>query len=165
MAGNEWTTTTGRDTAWGRNVAAVRAWNASHGTPMAPQSASVVVGGEAVRVGAFVAYVRNRRRSGRLEPARAAELEEIPGWTWGPLRTGPQGHAARNEDIRRRRREGWTLTELAEEFGMSRQRVHTIAPDEPDPELHRARLAARRLERRQAFEVQRAALARRAGAA
>jgi hypothetical protein len=40
-----------------------------------------------------------------------------------------------------------TLGELAEQFGMSRQRIHQIAPDVPNETKHKAHLRKRREQR------------------
>lgn len=152
-----------RDGSWATNLRALELWSSSHGTPMAPSTATVTVDDRQVRVGSFVAYVRHRYRKGLLDGDRAAQLERFAGWTWGTLPPGPKGEASRNERIRTLRREGYTLTELADTFGMSRQRIHQIAPDAPDPEAHARHLARRRAERKRRFEAEREALARRAG--
>ncbi len=159
-----WKRTSGRDRLWQRNLEALQTFARSHGTPMAPINSTVTLGGEEVRIGGFVAYVRQRYREGQLDQSRIAQLETLSGWTWGGLRPGPKGHAGRNERIRELRREGWTLTELADEFGMSRQRIHQIAPDTPDPVKHKARLAERRLEKCRRLASEREAVARRGGA-
>lgn len=159
-----WNGTRRRDTTWTDNLRALRMWASSHGTPMAPAKATVTLDGEQVRIGGFVAYVRQRHRQGRLDQSRARELEQIPGWTWSRLPPGPRGHAERNEEIRRLRREGWTLVELSERYGMSRQRIHQIAPDLPDPVAHAERLERRRRQREREREAAREAAARRAGA-
>lgn len=159
-----WKHTAGRDRLWKRNLEALQAFARSHGTPMAPIHSTVTIGSEEIRVGGFVAYVRQRYRAGRLDRSRVADLESFDGWTWDGLRPGPRGNSSRNEEIRGLRRDGWTLTELAERFGMSRQRIHQIAPDAPDPEKHKARLAARRLEKRRRLENERSAIARKGGA-
>lgn len=159
-----WATDTHHDTAWHDNLRALQLWAITHGNPMAPATATVTLDGRQVRVGGFVAYVRHRHRRGLLEQSRAAQLERIDGWTWSPLRPGPRGEASRNNEIRRLRREGYTLTELAEQFNMSRQRIHQIAPDIPDPVAHKRHLAERRAERKKRREAERDALSRRAGA-
>lgn len=161
---NTWKRSAGRDRLWQRNLEALRVFATSHGTPMAPIHSTVTVGSEEVRVGGFVAYVRQRYRAGRLERSRVADLERFAGWTWDGLRPGPRGNSSRNEEIRHLRREGYTLTELADQFGMSRQRIHQIAPDAPDPEKHKARLKARRLEKKRQLENEREAIARKGGA-
>ena len=159
-----WKPNTRRDLLWRRNLEALRMFATTNGTPMAPVNTTVTLDGEPVRVGSFVAYVRQRYRDGLLEDTRVAELESFAGWTWGGLRPGPRGHAARNEQIRQLRREGVTLDELAQQFGMSRQRIHQIAPDTPDPVKHKERLKLRRDDRRRRLDAQREAVARRGGA-
>jgi hypothetical protein len=128
---------------------------------MAPSGATVTLDGLEVGVGTFVAYTRARYRAGRLDPSRIAQLDAFPGWTWEPLAPGPAGLSRRNTEIRRLRRDGHTLTELSEAFGMSRQRVHQIAPDRPDPGKHAARLEERRRLRRLELEAAREAAVRR----
>lgn len=159
-----WSGTARRDRLWRRNIEALRIWTITTGDPMAPINTTVTHDGEEVRLGSFVAYVRQRYRDGLLEESRVNELEQLAGWTWGGLRPGPRGHAARNEQIRQLRREGVTLEELAEQFQMSRQRIHQIAPDRPDPVKHKARLESRRAAKKRRLEAQREAIARRGGA-
>ncbi len=135
------------DSRWNANVEALRAWAKENGTPMAPAGATVVRDGRVVNVGSFVAYARSRQRKGVLEQSRKKDLERIPGWTWDKLAPGPKGEVDRNEEIRKLRRQGVTLAELAHQYGMSRQRIHQIAPDLPNESRHRAHLKKRREER------------------
>lgn len=135
------------DSRWSANVEALRAWAKDNGTPMAPAGATIRRDGRDFNVGSFVAYARSRQRKGVLEQSRKKELERIPGWTWDKLPPGPKGEVERNEEIRKLRRQGVTLAELAEQFGMSRQRIHQIAPDMPNESKHRAHLRRRREER------------------
>jgi hypothetical protein len=79
-----------------------------------------------VKLGAWVAYVRQRYRAGLLTVQRAEELSSVPGWEWGPLRPGPSADHARNMRIRTLRAEGVSLQKIGDEFGLSRQRVHQI---------------------------------------
>jgi hypothetical protein len=145
------TVTTGShhyESRWAANVEAVRAWAAKHGSPMAPAGATIRLrDGRTANVGTFVAYARARHRKGLLDARRARELSRIPGWTWDRLQPGPKGKESRNEEIRRLRSQGVTLAEIAEKYGMSRQRVHQIAPDSPDEAKHEAHLARRRHQR------------------
>lgn len=136
------------DSRWDGNVAALRKWAERNGSPMAPAGSVVVMrDGRSVNVGSFVAYVRSRHRKGLLDQSRKKEIESIPGWTWARLQPGPRGEVDRNEEIRRLRRQGVTLGELAEQFGMSRQRIHQIAPDVPNESKHKAHLRKRREQR------------------
>jgi hypothetical protein len=130
---------------WAANVEAVRAWAERHGSPMAPAGSTIRMrDGRTANVGTFVAYARGRYRRGLLDQRRSRELSRIPGWTWDSLPPGPKGKESRNEEIRRMREQGVTLGEIAEKYGMSRQRVHQIAPDAPDPTRHSAHLDKRR---------------------
>ena len=52
-----------------------------------------------VTLGAWVGYVRQRRRKNQLSEDRAQKLEELPGWQWGPLRPGPATDNQRNKNI------------------------------------------------------------------
>ena len=78
-------------------------------------------------IGAWVGYMRQRWRNGILHSARVAKLESLQGWTWGPLRPGPATNTERDERIVRLRSEGKSLQTIAEQVGVSRQRVHQIA--------------------------------------
>jgi hypothetical protein len=139
------------DSRWDDNVSALLAWADKNGTPMAPAGAVIKVrdsrGSREVNVGSFVAYVRSRYRKGLLDQSRKKQIDSIPGWTWARLQPGPKGEVDRNEEIRKLRRQGVTLGELAEQFGMSRQRIHQIAPDVPNESKHKAHLRKRREER------------------
>jgi hypothetical protein len=79
-----------------------------------------------VKLGAWVAYTRQRYRAGLLSTERASELAGLPGWEWGPLRPGPSADHARNMQIRTLRSQGISLQKIGDEFGLSRQRVHQI---------------------------------------
>lgn len=149
------------DSRWSANVEALRAWAKQHGTPMAPAGATIVRDGRVVNVGSFVSYARSRHRKGLLDQSRKRELESIPGWTWDKLAPGPKGEVDRNEEIRDLRRQGVTLAELAVKYGMSRQRIHQIAPDLPNQSKHRAHLRRRREERMAERRAEAEAAARR----
>ncbi len=82
--------------------------------------------GAAINLGAWVGYVRQRKRAGLLSPDRVASLDTIPGWLWGPLRPGPVTDEQRNRRIAQMRSAGLSLQKIGDEFGLSRQRVHQI---------------------------------------
>ena len=67
---------------WAAGLAALRAFVAREGHARVPQR---LVDGH-LRLGAWVTSRRVDYRQGRLDPARAAELEAIPGWSWGRAR-------------------------------------------------------------------------------
>lgn len=79
-----------------------------------------------VSLGAWVGYIRQRYRKQILAESRISRLEQIAGWQWGPFQPGPATDASRNETIRNMRAAGKSLREIADEFDLSRQRVHQI---------------------------------------
>lgn len=115
---------------WNTYYAALTRYVERSGTAKVPIAHSEPLDdGTACNLGAWVGYCRSRYRAGRLEPARAELLERLPGWTWGPLRPGPATDAARDAQIRALRSEGWSLQRIADEFALSRQRIHQITSD------------------------------------
>ena len=85
-----------------------------------------IVDNSDVTLGAWVGYVRQRRRKNQLSDNRAAELQAVPGWQWGPLKPGPATDAERNQQILQMRAAGSSLRQIADQFDLSRQRVHQI---------------------------------------
>lgn len=80
-----------------------------------------------INLGAWAGYVRQRYRKNKLSAARIEKLENINGWNWGPFQPGPATDLGRNEQIRLMRFERkMSLREIADEFDLSRQRVHQI---------------------------------------
>jgi hypothetical protein len=79
-----------------------------------------------ISLGAWVGYIRQRYRKQILSDSRISRLEQISGWQWGPFQPGPATDASRNETIRNMRAAGKSLREIADEFDLSRQRVHQI---------------------------------------
>lgn len=79
-----------------------------------------------VTLGAWVGYVRQRRRKNQLSDERAAAIQAVPGWQWGPLKPGPATDSDRNYEILQMRAAGSSLRQIADKFDLSRQRVHQI---------------------------------------
>ena len=79
-----------------------------------------------IRLGAWVSYMRQRRKNGKLPAAYVEELMKINGWTWGPLRRGPRKKNERNAKILEMRSTGHSITQISDAFNISRQRVHQI---------------------------------------
>lgn len=77
-------------------------------------------------LGAWVGYLRQRRRKGQLTASKIEKVESIPGWQWGPLRPGPATNASRNSEIMALHHSGKSLRFIADTFELSRQRVHQI---------------------------------------
>lgn len=119
-------------TRWDHNYAALRQYVDREGTARVPSGHREDFHGKVVALGTWCSTQRQRQHAGFLPPGRADLLGELPGWEWGPLRPGPAERTARNEEIRRLRSEGVTLAEIGQRFGITRQRVHQIAPIRKD---------------------------------
>lgn len=65
---------------WSSTFDVLQKYVAEHGTAEVPRRTEV---GE-VQLGQWVGRQRKYRRGGQLSPARVAELEALPGWTWDP---------------------------------------------------------------------------------
>lgn len=85
-----------------------------------------IVDGKEVRVGAWVGYTRQRAKNGKLSAEKRASLDAISGWQWGPLKPGPSTNHSRNSEILSLRDQGMSLSQIADSFELSRQRVHQI---------------------------------------
>ena len=115
-----------------------------------------VLEGMEIKLGSFVSYQRQRRR--RLEDAvshtrgvtdtaafgrlsqtydkfveRKEVLETVPGWEGGPLRPGPASKAIRNDEIQRLYHSGTQVKTLADQYDLSRQRIHQIVGPRYEP--------------------------------
>lgn len=82
--------------------------------------------GRSIKLGTWVGYIRQRYRRGGLDESRAKILTGLPGWEWGPLAPGPRAKTSRDEEIRNLRGSGLSLQNIADSYGISRQRVHQI---------------------------------------
>jgi hypothetical protein len=81
-------------------------------------------------LGSWVAYIRRRHAAGLVTKELETILGLLPGWQWGPLPPGPTGKKNRNGEMVQRHAEGRTYSEIAKEFGVSRQRAHQIVQRE-----------------------------------
>lgn len=79
-----------------------------------------------INLGAWAGYTRQRYRKNQLSEERTGELSNIAAWVWGPLRPGPATDINRNNQILEMRAAGKSLRQIANEFDLSRQRVHQI---------------------------------------
>lgn len=114
--------TTDSDTRWRERIEALDTYVDREGDALVP--ANHVEG--TINLGSWVSYLRTRYRQGQLNDGRVSELEDYPGWEWGPLRPGPKSDVARDTQIKKMRAEGKSLREIGQVFGLSRQRVHQI---------------------------------------
>jgi DNA-binding NarL/FixJ family response regulator len=81
---------------------------------------------QSISLGAWAGYIRQRYRNGLLSQERVVKIQAISGWQWGPFQPGPATDAQRNEKIKQMRTNGMSLRQIADEFDLSRQRVHQI---------------------------------------
>jgi len=79
-----------------------------------------------IPLGTWVSYMRQRYKNKKIFVHYAEQLENIPGWSWGPLRRGPKRKVERNGRILSMRTDGHSITQISDEFNISRQRVHQI---------------------------------------
>lgn len=111
---------------WERNFLALAQYTTRTGNALVPASHVELYDGRTAPIGAWVGYMRQRYRTNILSASRVERLQNLNGWTWGPLRPGPASNNARDEQILNLRLEGKSLQAIAEQVGVSRQRVHQI---------------------------------------
>lgn len=114
------------DMRWKNNFAALEQFVSREGHARVPATHIELVDGQNVPLGAWVGYMRQRQRAGLLPENRRTTLDSIAGWEWGPLRPGPSGNRDRDGRIFQLRAENKSLQEIADEVGLSRQRIHQI---------------------------------------
>jgi Mor family transcriptional regulator len=107
-------------------VEALEAYIQKNGNSKIPAPYISKINEKNIPLGAWSGYIRQRYRKNQLPLARIARMEQIQGWQWGPFQPGPATDFARNEAIRQLRIQGKSLREIADEFDLSRQRVHQI---------------------------------------
>lgn len=81
-------------------------------------------------LGDWVSHQRSLKKHGALSPEREKFLAGLPDWQWGPLKRGPKKNEAKAQRIKELRRQGKSLSEIAYEVQLSRQRVHQILKKE-----------------------------------
>ena len=111
---------------WERNIEALRKFVAENGHARVPATAKIELNGVYIAIGSWVSYLRVKYKSGTLNPNKKAQLETFPMWTWGPCKPGPVGDEARDNAMLQSREQGRSLQAIADEYGLSRQRVHQI---------------------------------------
>lgn len=111
---------------WEKNLAALEQFVARENHARVPATHIELLDGQNIPLGAWVGYMRQRQRAGLLPNERRIALEEMKGWEWGPLRPGPSGNSDRDGRIFELRSANKSLQEIAEEVGLSRQRIHQI---------------------------------------
>jgi len=116
------------DWKWKINLAALQEYIRLNGAADPPRSAVVelpAVG--VVRVGEWVRLVRRRGRDGMLSVGERGSVERLTGWSWeSPRPVGGIALVDRNAEMVRRVDAGESLASVASNYGVTRQRVHTI---------------------------------------
>lgn len=79
-----------------------------------------------ILLGDWVSHQRNAMRKGLMSPARINKLAGLPGWEWGPLKKGPRRNEERAQTISSLHEQGLSLSQIADQVYLSRQRVHQI---------------------------------------
>lgn len=113
---------------WNTHITALRRYVERTGTSRVPRNHIEPTEFGDIKLGAWVTYVRHRNRKGHLTTEQAQELASLPQWQWGPLRAGRTSNPERDRLIVERFADGRgaTLQSIANEFGLTRQRVHQI---------------------------------------
>lgn len=107
-------------------ISALQQFSSREGHCQVPAIHIEILDGKEVALGSWVGYARQRKRKNQLSDKKATELEQVPGWQWGPLKPGPATDKNRNQDILQMRARGASLRQIADEFDLSRQRIHQI---------------------------------------
>lgn len=109
------------------NIQALTQFMEREGTSRVPSAHVETVADCPVRLGYWISYVRSNYRAGRLSQGTVDALGGLPGFEWGPFKTGPKGKFdVRDSEIRTEREKGDSLATIARNHGISRQRVHQI---------------------------------------
>jgi Mor family transcriptional regulator len=107
-------------------VRALRQFSERTGHSRVPAVYIEIVDGAEVNLGAWVGYIRQRRKKNQIAAEKVQILENLAGWAWGPLKPGPATNYHRNSEILQMRGQGMTLRQIADSYDLSRQRVHQI---------------------------------------
>jgi DNA-binding NarL/FixJ family response regulator len=114
------------NTRFSQYIRALQQYTSRKNNAEVPAQHIEILDNSEIRLGAWVSYMRQRRKNGKLPAAYVEELMKINGWTWGPLRRGPRKKNERNAKILEMRSTGHSITQISDAFNISRQRVHQI---------------------------------------
>ena len=111
---------------WNTHMTALRSYVARTGTSRVPRNHVETTENGNIKLGVWVSYVRHRQRKGHLTPEQVTELSTFPNWQWDKLPAGRTGDAERDRAIIEKFSQGQSLSTLASEFRLTRQRIHQI---------------------------------------
>jgi DNA-binding NarL/FixJ family response regulator len=113
-------------TRFNRYITALQQYITREGNALVPANHIEIVGGDSIHLGTWVGYMRQRNKTGKLSETQKSALDSINGWNWGPLKPGPKDKRERNSEIAQMRNNGKSLAQIADQYNLSRQRVHQI---------------------------------------
>lgn len=113
---------------WANHFDALQQYVARTGNALVPSSHVELHKDTTIPLGAWVGYMRQRNRAGLLSETRTNLLQSLHGWSW-KLNPGPAIDTQRDAEIVKLRNDGASLQTIADEFNISRQRVHQITKD------------------------------------
>lgn len=113
-------------TRFNRYITALQQYITREGNALVPASHVEILEGTSIHLGTWVGYMRQRNKADRLKESQKMILEQIPSWSWGPLKPGPKDKRERNSEIAQMRNNGKSLAQIADQYNLSRQRVHQI---------------------------------------
>lgn len=114
------------NTRFARYERALQQYITREGNALVPATHIELLDAEQINLGAWVGYMRQRYKNEKLAQVRIDALNAITGWTWGPLKPGPATKTLRNDDITKLRQTGLSLSQIADQYNLSRQRIHQI---------------------------------------
>jgi hypothetical protein len=111
---------------WDMYVRALREFVATNNHSEVPSGFVYELNGHSLKLGAWVGYIRARGRTNNLSTAKHQELSSIDTWFWDQRKPGPYGDKNRDVSILEARKSGKSLQSIANDWNLSRQRVHQI---------------------------------------
>lgn len=111
---------------WNQKYEALVTYATREGHTRVPAEYIEQTAGGTILLGDWVSHQRNSKRKGLLSPGRERQLAGLPGWEWGPLKKGPRKNEERAREIRVLHEKGMSLSQIALQVNLSRQRVHQI---------------------------------------
>lgn len=113
-------------TRFNRYLHALQQYIRREGHALVPANHVEIIDNDKINLGAWVGYMRQRKKNNQLNQDRINALSALPEWNWGPLKPGPATKNNRNNEIAQLRRNGLSLAQIADQYQLSRQRVHQI---------------------------------------
>lgn len=111
---------------WDLYIRALKEFVATNNHSEVPSGFVYEINGEILKLGAWVGYIRARGRTNSLSTEKYEELSSVNTWFWYQRKPGPHGDKNRDVSIVEARKSGKSLQSIANEWNLSRQRVHQI---------------------------------------